>query len=261
MLNFLKQRISNMVIRDNNVPAYQQVVRKPNVMITLNPLKKTTAKVVNLDQRMKQLGSNQQWQNLMQAYKNQGQKWNPSTRPRVKMVTLDKILIDEDIQRSLDRKHAVNIADPARFDPRLMQVIFCVKTPGKEEYHAVDGQHTATVLALLIANGLFDGETDWRKVEVSVSYVETADKSFARNAFALINGRGKKKISNWYQHRTRVQSVRIDGSQLKEDVEAEAKQTICEQNLCFPVDKDSDLGVNAGAFTHMEALNLDVTTL
>jgi len=140
--------------------------------------------------------------------------------------------------------------------------VYCVKTPGREEYHAVDGQHTATTLAALIEAGLFDGESDWRDVEVAVLYIETTSKAFARKAFALINGKGKKKISAWYDHRTKVLSVRIDGSTDDEDITAERKQRICEKYDCYPVDEDSvHANTTAGTFTHMQAFNLPDTTL
>ena len=92
-------------------------------------------------------------------------------------------------------------------------------------------------------------------------YIETNNKAFARKAFALINGKGKKKISLWYEHRTKVMSVRIDGSTDPDDIAAELKQTICEKYECYPVDKESAFVGKPGTFTHMEALNLNNATL
>lgn len=240
------------------LPEYQEVVRKPNIMSTRNPLKHTTAKVIPLADRIKELSTYKDWQRLIAEYRKQGIMLNPKLRPIVKMVKLGRLLIDEDIQRALDAKHCTKkIASIQYFDPRLLQVIYCVKTPGKEEYHAVDGQHTATTIGALIEAGLFDNETDWREVEVAVLYIETTDKSFARKAFALINGKGKKKISPWYEHRTRVMSARIDGSQDPDDLEALVKQEICEKYHCYPVDTESSFVGKPGTFTHMQALNMD----
>ncbi len=179
------------------LPKYQDVIRKPNIMATRNPLKQTTAKVIPLADRIKELSTYKDWQRLIAEYRAKGIMLNPKLRPIVKMVKLGRLLIDEDIQRALDAKHCTKkIAAIQYFDPRLLQVIYCVKTPGKEEYHAVDGQHTATTVGALIEAGLFDNESDWREVEVSVLYIETTDKSFARKAFALINGKGKKKLAH-----------------------------------------------------------------
>jgi hypothetical protein len=109
----------------------------------------------------------------------------------------------------------------------------------------------------MIDAGVFDGETNWEEVEMPVLYIETTSKAFARKAFALINGKGKKKISPWYEHRTRVMSARIDGSQDEDDQEALRKQEICEKYHCYPVDKESDFVGLPGTFTHMQALNLN----
>ena len=240
------------------LPEYQDVVRKPNVMRTRNPLKQTTAKVVNLKDRLKELNTYKDWQKLISEYRAKGVILNPKLRPLVRMVKLGNILIDEDIQRALDVKHCTKkIAALQYFDPRLLQVVYCIKTPGKEEYHAVDGQHTATTVAALIDAGLFAGEKKWQDVEVAVLYIETTSKAFARKAFALINGRGKKKPSAWYDHRTRVLSARIDDSQDDEDQEALRKQIICETYDCYPVDAESSFVGKPGTFTHMQAFNLD----
>lgn len=239
------------------LPAYQDVQRKPNIMKNRNPLKHTSAKVVPLGDRIAELQNYKEWQKLIAEYQAQGIKLSPKLRPMVKMVKLGLILIDEDIQRALDAKHCTKkIAAIDTFDPRLLQVIYCTKVPGKQEYHAVDGQHTATTLGALIAAGVFDSENDWREVEVAVLYIETNNKAFARKAFALINGKGKKKISPWYEHRTRVMSARIDNSNDEDDQEALRKQEICEKYDCYPVDTESVFVDKPGTFTHMVAINL-----
>lgn len=239
------------------IPKYETVVRRPNVMKNRNPLAQTEAKVVGLADRMRELNAYKKWQKLIEEYKRQGIKIDPKLRPLVKMVKLGLILIDEDIQRMLDSKHCTNIADIGMFNPSLLQVVYCIKIPGKDEYHAVDGQHTATLLAALIDAGVFAGEKDWREIEVAVLYIETTSKAFARKAFALINGKGKKKISAWYEHRTKVLSRRIDLSEDPEDKEAEEKQKICEKHECYPVDKESQFVGKPGTFTHMQAFSLD----
>jgi len=239
------------------IPVYEDVVRKPNVMKNRNPLKQTTSRTVSLADRVAELQNYKAWQRLMAEYKKQGITMSPQLRPLIKMVKLKYLLIDEDIQRALDVKHCTSIAGIGNFNPMYLQVFYCVKTPGKEEYHSVDAQHTATLVAAMIDAGLFTGESTWQEVEMPVLYIETHSKAFARKAFALINGKGKKKISPWYEHRTKVMSARIDNSQDPEDLEALAKQQICEKYNCYPVDKEMSFVGLPGTFTHMQALNLD----
>ena len=238
------------------LPVYQEVARKPNILAERNPLKNKMSKVIALEFRIKELQNYKEWQRLVQKYFDEGIVLDPNLRPLVKMVKLGMLLIDEDIQRALDPKHCKKIATPGIFNPSLLQVVFCVKTPGVEEYHAVDGQHTATVLAALIDAGLFALETDWREIEIPVLYIETSSKAFARKAFALINGKGKKKISPYYEHRTKVMSRRIDDSDDDDDKEAERKQSICEKYHCYPIDDEGPFVGKPGTFTHMQALNL-----
>jgi hypothetical protein len=245
-----------------SIPLYQAVVRKPNVMRNRNPLKSTVSKVISLQVRITELQNYKEWQKLIAEYKTQGITISPTLRPLIKMVKLGLIFVDEDINRALDAKHCTKISAIGNFNSRYLQVIYCVKIPGKDEYHAVDAQHTATLVAAMIDAGLFDGETDWREVEMPVLYIETVSKAFARKAFALINGKGKKKISPWYDHRCKVMSVRIDGSDDPGDEEAERKQLICETYDCYPVDEDSShANTTPGTFTHMKAFSLPDDTL
>ena len=245
------------------MPTYQEVVRKPKVLTARNPLAQTSSIVVDLASRVAELTTYKKWQKLMAEYKAKGVILNPKLRPMVAMVKLKWLKIDVDIQRMLDAGHCVKIGDIDRFDVRLLQVIYCIKTPGvDDDYHAVDGQHTATVIAALVAAGVFAGETDWREVEVPVLYIETTSKAFARKAFALINGKGKKKISPWYDYRSQVMSVRIDcnGNVTladPEDVYAYNTQLICEKYEIYPVDKESGLINFPGATTHPKVFGLD----
>lgn len=239
------------------IPVYEDVVRKPNIMKNLNPLRQKTSRVVALADRVMELQTYKGWQKLIAEYRKQGIEIDPKLRPLIKMVKLKLLFIDEDIQRALDSKHCTNIATIGNFNPMYLQVFYCVKLPGKEEYHSVDAQHTATLVAALIDAGVFIGETVWQEVEMPVLYIETTSKAFARKAFALINGKGKKKISAWYDHRTKVMSVRIDDSTDEDDREAERKQSICEKYNCYPVDKESNFIGKPGTFTHMQAVSLD----
>lgn len=239
------------------IPAYEEVVRKPNVMKNRNPLKQRTSRVIPLADRVAELQTYKGWQKLIAEYRAQGIQIDPKLRPLIKMVKLKLLFIDEDIQRALDAKHCTNIASIGNFNPMYLQVFYCVKIPRKEEYHSVDAQHTATLIAALIDAGVFTGESDWREVEMPVLYIETNNRAFARKAFALINGKGKKKISPWYDYRTKVMSARIDNSQDDEDKEALRKQEIFEKYDCYPVDKESQFVGLPGTFTHMQALNLN----
>ena len=47
------------------IPAYEEVVRKPNKLKNLNPLKNTIATVVDLQSRVSELNNYKAWQKLI----------------------------------------------------------------------------------------------------------------------------------------------------------------------------------------------------
>lgn len=232
---------------------YQEVTRKPNPMATLNPLARGTGKVVSLQDRVDTLNKSFAWQKTIKDWKAQGKTFNLDRRPKVKMVRLGDIDIDEDIQRQLDDKHCANkIANPSVFDEALLQTLQCILPPGTGRYTNIDGQHTGSTIGALIDAGLMAGYTDWREFEVAVQYIETDNKAFARRAFGILNGKGKKKQSAYQQLRNSVFIIRIDKDLSDiEDVEVEAKVAMAEKYRCYPVEVDSTLAKYPGTFTNI----------
>jgi len=231
---------------------YEEVIRKPNPMVKINPLRRGTGKTVSLQDRIDKLEQDAVWKKAMKAWQIENKKVDIKRMPKVAMVKLGQIEIDEDIQRQLDEKHCANkIADVHLFDPALLQTLQCIKT-SKGKYKSVDGQHTASTVAGLISAGYFEGVTDWREFEFPVQYIETDNLAFARRAFSILNGKGKKKQSAYQQLRNAVFIVRIDKDKTDdEDVELEKKVAVAESHNCFPVEADSDLAKYPGTFTNI----------
>lgn len=199
--------------------------------------------------------SNQGLHDAIEDYYKKGTSFSLKNLPKHAKVKLKDILIDEDIQRELDEIHVMHIVQG--FDERRVNPIFAVKFPGEDHYHCTDGQHTVISLAKLAQSGLIDEieADDWEEMEVDVLYVETADRSFAREHFAFINGVGKKQIAEYYNHKQRVLSYRLDGNQKQEYALAAEKQTICEDSNCYPIAKDDDVNLGIpGTLTHMNAI-------
>jgi len=84
------------------IPNYEEVVRKPNKLKNLNPLKNTIATVVDIETRIKELLSYKKWTKLMESYQTSGIKFSPSLRPMIKMVKLGLLLIAEDIREAFE---------------------------------------------------------------------------------------------------------------------------------------------------------------
>lgn len=196
--------------------------------------------------------SNQGLHDAIEDYYKKGTTFSLTNLPRHAKVKLKHILIDEDIQRELDEIHVMHIVQG--FDERRVNPVFAVKFPDEDYYHCTDGQHTVISLAKLAQAGLIDEieADDWEEMEVDVLYVETADRSFAREHFAFINGVGKKRIDEYDNHKQRVLSYRLDRNQKQEYALAAQKQTICENYNCYPIAKDDDVNSGIpGTLTHM----------
>lgn len=199
--------------------------------------------------------SNQGLHDAIEDYIKKGVTFSLNKLPKHAKVKLKFILIDEDIQRELDPIHVMHIVQG--FDERRVNPIFAVKFPGEKYYHCTDGQHTVVSLAKLAQAGLIDGvdADEWEEMEVDVQYVETPDRSFAREHFAFINGVGKKRIDEYDHHKQRVLSYRLDNNEAQEYRLAAEKQTICEDENVYPIsDEDKEnLGI-PGTLTHMAAI-------
>ena len=239
---------------------YDEVVRTPNPMVTINPLKRGSGKTVNLQDRVDKLNNSAAWKKTVKAWKNIDKEFDLSRLPKVSMEKLGVADIDEDIQRALDEKHCANtIANPAVFDPALLQTAQFIKT-STGKFISIDSQHTISTVAGLISAGLVPGHNDWREFKFPFQYIETDSLSYARKAFGILNGKGKKKQSAYQQLRNSVFVVRIDKDiSDPEDVEIEQKIAAAEKFECFPVEESSTLLKYPGTFSNIatfKTLNL-----
>lgn len=232
--------------------SYEAVVKKPNPMIKINPLKRGSGKTVNLQDRVDTLNKSAAWKKTTKLWKSLDKAFDLTRLPKVSMEKLGLLNIDEDIQRALDDKHCANrIADPSLFDPALLQTAQCIKT-SKGKFISIDSQHTVSTIAALIDAELVPGHSDWRDFEFPFQYIETDNLAYARRAFSILNGKGKKKQSAYQQLRNSVFIVRIDKDKTDDDdVELEEKVSIAENYNCFPVELDSDLAKYPGTFTNI----------
>lgn len=199
--------------------------------------------------------SNQGLHDAIENYYKIGKTFSRTELPKHARAKLKDILIDEDIQRELDVMHVTHIVQD--FDPRRVNPIFAVKFPGENHYHCTDGQHTVVSLAKLAQAGLIDeiDADEWETMEVDLFYVETADRAFAREHFAFINGVGKKKIDEYDHHKQRVLSYRLDNNNSQVYALASEKQSICEKHDVFPIasDDEENLGI-PGTLTHLASI-------
>ena len=183
-------------------------------------------------------------------------KYDRKLRIQFAMVKLKDIFIDDDIQRNMDPDHIVKIANIDNFRVPFMSAIQGVKEVGKWRFHSTNAQHTVILEAALAYHGLWDGYTgDWEDLEVPFLFIETNDRSMARQAFRVLNGKFSKSIGPYDQHKIEVLSYRVDGNMDTENKQSAELQRICEDNGFEPISEEDE--ENAGhpkAITHISAM-------
>lgn len=197
----------------------------------------------SIEDRLNQLfdPSNGSWHKHIAALLKKGTTYDRSLRLKFAMVKLKDIFIDDDIQRDLDVKHIVKIANLDRFRVQFMSAIQGIKEVGNWRFHATNAQHTVVLEAAIAYHGLWDGyDGDWQELEVPFTYIETDDRSFARKQFDVFNGKYSKPIGPYDHHKIEVLSYRVDGNMDTEYKEAHELQQICEDNGFEPLSGDED---------------------
>lgn len=199
-------------------------------------------------------GSNADFISALERYQILKIMHDPARMPIATQLPLGLLMSDEDIQRELDVPHATHIF--SYYDPERVQSIQVIKAVGKEVYTVVNGQHTGTATALTVQKGLMLGwkPQDWKKFPVNVSYIETDDRSKARETFALMNGEMSKEITkfdHWKQH---YLSVRLDASGNPKYLHTYKLIELLKKYNCTPLPEGHDDVGQPGALTHLNAV-------
>lgn len=200
-------------------------------------------KEASIQDRLDQLFSpdNGAWHKHIAMLKKKGIKYDRKFRVQFALVKLKDIFIDDDIQRDMDIKHIIKIANITKFRVQFMSAIQGTKEVGKWRFHSTNAQHTVVLEAALAYHGLWDGfEGDWRELEVPFSFIETDDRSFARQQFDILNGKNAKPIGPYDHHKLEVLSYRVDGNMDPEFKQSAELQTICEENGYEPLASEDD---------------------
>lgn len=230
---------------------YLDVVRKPNPMSTINPLKNPKGKIIDLQDRINTLEKSFAWSKTVNDWQKKNKFIDIDRLPKVSMEKLGLLWINEDIQRHLDDKHCANIANVNGFDPALLQCVQCIKT-SDNKFISIDSQHTAATIAALIYFGFLKNCSNWKEFKFPFQYIETDNLAYARRAFSILNGKGKKKQSAYQQLRNSVYIVRLDDDRTdQDDVDIEKKVSIAESFDCFPIETASIYEKYPGTFTNI----------
>ena len=202
-----------------------------------------------------QTEANEAYHRGVERYRKVNKTFKAEFYPKIAEVEIGKLKSDEDINRELDVSHATNIF--LNYDEQCFQPVYCIKTPGEDEWTIVNGQHTATSTAAIVEGGFMTINEkkvlpkNWKNFKILVIYIETDDRSTAREAFALLNGEMSKRIEvfdKWKQH---YLSVRLDTSANPVYKHTYNLIQILKKYNCTPLPVDHDDVGEPGAITHL----------
>ena len=170
--------------------------------------------------------------------RNNGEQYIQEHSGRLEYIPISKIVIDQNIQRSLEDEHIIKNIIP-RFDLRYVQPINVVHLKDKDLYSCWDGQQTISTIRILIDLGVI--ESDYQvacKVvddDLEVPGTTQIGEAVGNTGFTILNGKGKKQPDRFWLYRSGVVGVREYNSTLREDLQHERIQQVLEKNDVWPV--------------------------
>ena len=258
MTNRNARRISKKLTKKAFPFMWKHQPKDSNILYPKNEMKRKVGahNEITFKDRVEQIKKDPRYAPLMRKLQKKFEgKFKLTDRPKFKWVPISQVVIDLDIQRDIITDHLFEILED--FHPWRISPVFAVKDPGVEKYHACDGQHNTTGQECL-ADAKIWADMTGEDILVPVWYVETSDRSFARDLFTFVNGKGRRNVDDYTMIRNDLFKIRIDGKTEKDDADAwenHLKVSALEQNngtLIKKGDKENE-GL-AGANTHINAI-------
>lgn len=187
--------------------------------------------------------------------------------PHFEKMTIEDLLIPEEVQRLLDIPHCTNILE--KFDPRLLSPIYVVRLNGAKKGLVFDSRHTLETIAAISKAGLWSftnkatgqretlSNKNWEKFEVNAYVIDTNDESFAMIAALYRNGAGSKPWGPYDYHRVETRAFDFYGNEGPDGKYklASDKQKLMVDTLTVPLPKGHAQLGQLGTFGHIESVS------
>ena len=162
--------------------------------------------------------------------------------PESKMVPIDELWIDYEVQRDVLHKHIINIMK--NWDPRICSPVSACRLQDRDRNDTYDGQHR-TIAATILGYK-----------EIPGAVVHTDDPNFASLAFEMLNDTGVKRLGPGDLHRNALVRYK-NGSTESRNVRARILQDQFDKLLIDLQDKgarasDNLRGDNDYFFSHFK---------
>ena len=228
-----------------------------NISAIKNPLdsrRLKNAKPKTLAQQVAELERNPIIVNMLADLKKRKKKFNPSKIGVAKKQKIGRVTFCEETQRLVIPKHIADIGENCQEE--LLSPVFATVSPDRKSNPTFDTQHGISLVGLFAKNGLWEGvdPAKWEDMEYPFFIIDNDDVAFANEAAYHRNGKGQKKWTAFDFHRIKVAGVRQHGSTIKEYVDAEKRQKICEKNEAIPVPASHPQKGKAGTLDRIDAV-------
>jgi len=230
-----------------------EVINISNIKNPLDSKRLKNAKPKTLSESVAELEKNPIVANALVELKNKKKTFDPTKIGTVKLQQIGKGTFLEETQRLVIPRHIADIMENCQEE--LLSPAFATSSDDGNN-PIFDTQHGLNVVGLLAKHGLWEGvdPTKWEEFEYPFFVVDNSDIAFANEAAYHRNGKGQKKWTAFDFHRIKVAGVRQHKSKIKEYVDAEKRQTICEKHEAIPVPASHPQKGKAGTLDRIDAV-------
>jgi len=231
-----------------------QVIDISKIKNPLDSRRLKTAKPKTLAESVAELEKNPIIINMLTDLKNKKKKFNPTKIGSAVKQAIGKATFLGETQRLVIIKHIADIGYNCQEE--LLSPVFATVSPDGKSNPTFDTMHGINLVGLFAKHGLWEGvdPDNWEDFEYPFFIVNNSDVAFANEAAYHRNGKGQKKWTAFDFHRIKVAGVRQHDSKIKEYIDAEKRQYICEKNEAIPIPASHPQKGKAGTLDRIDAV-------
>ena len=231
-----------------------QVIDISKIKNPLDPKRLKNAKPKTLAQQVAELEKVPVIANMLADLKKRKKTFDPNKIGTATKQKIGRVTFLEETQRLVIPKHIADIGENCQEE--LLSPVFSTISPDGKSNPSFDTQHGISLVGLFAKHGLWQGvdAAKWEDFEFPFFIVKNDSIAFANEAAYHRNGKGQKKWTAFDFHRIKVAGVRQHNSKIKEYIDAEKRQAICEKYEAIPVSASHSQKGKAGTLDRIDAV-------
>lgn len=231
-----------------------QVIDISKIKNPLDPKRLKNAKPKTLAQQVAELEKVPVIANMLADLKKRKKTFDPNKIGVATKQKIGRVTFLEETQRLVIPKHIADIGENCKEE--LLSPVFATISQDGKSNPSFDTQHGVSLVGLFAKHGLWQGvdAAKWEDFEFPFFIVNNDSIAFANEAAYHRNGKGQKKWTAFDFHRIKVAGVRQHNSKIKEYVDAEKRQAICEKYEAIPLSASHSQKGQAGTLDRIDAV-------